>query len=65
MQDTKNLIKKRDIEYPRLIREAYQKNDMQTYRFYVNELESIKQKINNRLKNSKNNKKQFKKANGY
>jgi hypothetical protein len=63
MQDTKNLIKKRDIEYPKLIKEARMKGDDRTASYWEFELEQIKTKIENRNKNKKKNDKQFRKAN--
>ena len=63
MQDTKNLIKKRDIEYPKLIKEAKSKGDDKTASYWESQLERVKQKIENRNKNKKKNEKQFRKAN--
>lgn len=53
MQDTKNLIKKRDIEYPKLIKEAKSKGDDITASYWETELEQVKQRIENRKKNKK------------
>ncbi len=63
MQDTKNLIKKRDIEYPKLIKEAKSKGDDITASYWESQLEQVKQKIETRNKNKKKNEKQFRKAN--
>jgi hypothetical protein len=63
MQDTKNLIKKRDVEYPKLIKEAKSKGDDITASFWEAQLEQVKHKIENRNKNKKKNDKQFRKAN--
>ena len=63
MQDTKNLIKKRGIEYPKLIKEAKSKGDDRTASFWESQLEQVKYKIENRKKNKKKNEKQFRKAN--
>ena len=63
MQDTKNLIKKRDIEYPKLIKDAKSKGDDKTASYWESQLEQVKQKIENRIENRKRNEKQFRKAN--
>ena len=63
MQDTKNLIKKRDIEYPKLIKEAKSKGDEKTTSYWESELGYVKKKIETRNKNKKKNEKQFRKAN--
>lgn len=63
MQDTKNLIKKRDIEYPKLIKDAKSKGDDRTASYWESQLEQVKQKIENRIENRKRNEKQFRKAN--
>ena len=63
MQDTKNLIKKRDIEYPKLIKDAKSKGDARTASYWESQLEQVKQKIENRIENRKRNEKQFRKAN--
>jgi len=63
MQDTKNMIKKRDIEYPKLIKEVKSKGDDKTASYWESQLEQVKQKIENRNKNKKKNEKQFRKAN--
>lgn len=63
MQDTKNLIKKRDVEYPKIIREALSKGDTYTANYWRGQLESVKNRINRRMKNKKKNEKQFRKAN--
>ena len=63
MQDTKNLIKKRDIEYPKLIKYAKSKGDDRTASYWESELEYVKKKIETRNKNKKKNEKQFRKAN--
>ena len=63
MQDTKNLIKKRDIEYPKLIKDTKSKGDDKTASYWESQLEQVKQKIENRNKNKKKNEKQFRKAN--
>jgi len=63
MQDTKNLIKKRDIEFPKLIKDAKSKGDDKTASFWKLQLEQVKQKIENRNRNKKKNDKQFRKAN--
>ena len=63
MQDTKNLIKKRDIEYPKLIREAKMKGDDKTASYWEFQLEQVKSKIETRSENKKRNEKQFRKAN--
>lgn len=63
MQDTKNLIKKRDIEYPKLIEEAKIKGDWYRVSYWENQLSLLKSKIETRNKNKKRNDKQFRKAN--
>ena len=63
MQDTKNLIKKRDIEYPKLIKDAKSKGDDRTASYWKSQLEQVKQKIENINQNRKRNEKQFRKAN--
>lgn len=63
MQDTKNLIRKRDIEYPKLIKEAKSNNDDRLASFWEFELKQIELKIQNRNKNKKRNEKQYRKAN--
>ena len=63
MQDTKNLIKKRDIEYPRLIKESKSNGNVRTAYFWESQLERVKQKIENRKNNKKKNEKQFLKVN--
>ena len=63
MQDTKNLIRKRDIEYPKLIREAKIKGDDYTATYWENQLETVKKRIEDRNNNKKKNDKQYKKAN--
>jgi len=63
MQDTKNLIKKRDIEYPKLIKEAKSKSDDKTASYWQFQLEQIISKIESRKANKKKNEKQFRKAN--
>ena len=42
MQDTKNLIKKRDVEYPKLIKEAKIKGDDKTASYWEFQLEQVK-----------------------
>ena len=59
----KNLIKKRYIEYPKLIKDAKSKGDDRTASYWESQLEQVKQKIENRNKNRKRNEKQFRKAN--
>lgn len=61
MQDTKNLIKKRDNYYPNLIREALSKGDEYTAKYWENQLIEVTRKIEQRNKNKKKNEKQFKK----
>jgi hypothetical protein len=63
MQDAKNLIKKRDVEYPKLIKEAKMKGDDKTASYWEFQLEQVKSKIESRNKNKKRNEKQFRKAN--
>jgi hypothetical protein len=55
MQDTKNLIKKRDIEYPKLIKDAESNGDDRTASFWKTQLEHVKIKIENRKKNKNKN----------
>ena len=63
MQDTKNLIKKRDNEYPKKIKDAKSKGDDRTASYYESQLENVKQRIESRKRNKKKNDKQFRKAN--
>ena len=63
MQDTKNLIKKRNIEYPKLIKEAKMNGDDKTASYWEFQLKQVKFKIESRNKNKKRNEKQFRKAN--
>jgi len=61
MQDTKNLIKKRDIEYPKLIKEAKLSKNSYDIVFWEQQLENVKNIIESRKKNRIKNKKQYKK----
>jgi hypothetical protein len=63
MQDTKNLNKKIQIHYPKLIREAMDNGDDYTANFWKRELEMVKDRIALRNRNKQKNLKQFKKAN--
>lgn len=63
MQDTKNLIKKRDVEYPKLIKEAKIQCDDKSASYWEFQLELVKSKIESRNKNKAKNEKQFRKAN--
>ena len=63
MQDTKNLIKKRDVEYPKLIKEAKIQGDDKSASYWEFQLELVKSKIESRNKNKAKNEKQFRKAN--
>jgi hypothetical protein len=63
MQDTKNLIKKRDIEYPKKIKEAIAKKDDFSINYWKNKLQEVKSRIEQRNKNKKKNKKQNLKSN--
>jgi len=57
MKDTKNLLKKRDIDYPKMIREFREKWDKQSVEYWERELkwliERIKRRKNNWDKNIK------------
>lgn len=53
MKDTKNLKKKRDIEYPKLIKEAEGKHDQQTADYWRFQLKSVTEQIETRNKNRK------------
>lgn len=63
MQDTRNLIRKRDIEYPKLIKKAIMKKDCDTASFWNDQLRRLTKKIKSREKNRKKNEKQYRKAN--
>lgn len=63
MQDTKNLKKKVEIHYPKLIKEAMTKGDDYSANFWKRELEMVKDRIALRNRNKQKNLKQFKKAN--
>jgi hypothetical protein len=57
MKDTKNLIRKRDVTIPTLIREAKINKDFHGVAFWENELQRVKERIElrdrNRVKYSK------------
>lgn len=53
MQDTKNLIKKRDKYIPNRIKEAEAMMDINAVEFWKRELKSVSDKINLRNKNRK------------
>lgn len=53
MQDTKNLIKKRDKYIPKRIKEAEAMMDINAVEFWKRELKSVSDKINLRNKNRK------------
>lgn len=61
MQDTKNLIRKRDITYLKLIREAQLAKNDHRVQFWTRQLETVTKKIEERQANQKKNLKQQKK----
>lgn len=61
MQDTKNLIRKRDITYPKYIREAQLAKNEYLVEFWTDQLETVTKKIEERQANQKKNLKQQKK----
>lgn len=63
MQDIKNLKKKRDVIYPKYIKEANEKCDFHAAQFWQSALTEVYAKIAQHEKNRRKNKKQFKKAN--
>jgi hypothetical protein len=63
MKDTKNLIKKRDVVIPKLIKEAHIKGDEQAASYWKHELKAVSDKIDSRKINKIKNIKQFKKSN--
>lgn len=63
MKDTKNLIKKRDYEYPRMIRLAMARGDTYKVDYYERQLKLVKTIIQNRFENRRKNSKQHRKAN--
>jgi len=63
MQDTKNLIKKRDTIYPKLIKDAELSGNDYTASYWKHELEIVKERIESRKKNKQKNDKLYRKAN--
>lgn len=51
MQDTKNLLKKRDIYYPKMIMEFREKWDKQNAEYWERELKWLIERIKRRKKN--------------
>ena len=51
MKDTKNLLKKRDIDYPKMIREFREKWDKQSVEYWERELKWLIERIKRRKKN--------------
>ncbi len=62
MQDTKNL-KKKVIEYEKMIKDYQDKKDQYNADYWTSELNRVKERIESRAKNKKKNDKQYKKAN--
>ena len=56
MQDSKNLKKKINIDYPKLIKEALEKDDLNSFNFWTKELEIVKKKLETRNKNRRKRK---------
>lgn len=65
MQDTQNLIKKRDKYLPKKIREAYAAGDAELARFYADELGYVQKRIDDRAKGRLRMKKQYRKKYGH
>lgn len=61
MQDTRNLLKKRDIEIPKAIRKAVEVWDVDTANYYRRELTTVTRRLEERRKNKAKNEKLFKK----
>jgi hypothetical protein len=64
-QDTPNLKKKIEFDYPKLIKEAEAKGDIPKAEYWRSQLIWTMQRVESRKENQKKNEKQYKKKHGY